>query len=73
MTPIEQDKAIQDLGRILMEFAPDAPEKVAAADFFKEVLTDCGEMKTRAILGLVDAIHDGLAYGNWPWVSFVKD
>ncbi len=55
---------INKLMDVLDSYA-DTPEAKQCVKYFKD---DNQTTLTEQTLELVNAIHDGLAYGNWPWV-----
>lgn len=63
---IKQQKRenIKALFSVLDSYAETPEAKQCIRHFTSEAETNLDEMT----LELVNAIHDGLAYGNWPWV-----
>ena len=60
----QKKQNVLNLYAVLLSYA-ETPEAVKCIKHFtSEAETNLDEMT----LELVNAIHDGLAYGNWPWV-----
>lgn len=51
---------------MLMNRAPDQDARDKVEAFVGEVTHEL-DRSDEAMLSLVNALHDGLAYGNWPW------
>lgn len=57
------ERAYQLLG-ILQSYAPNASAQVKCTQIYNEAMAGG---QHRATLVMVEALHDGLKFGNWPW------
>lgn len=51
---------------ILQSYAPNADAQLLCVRIYNDAMA---EGSHRAALVMVEALHDGLKFGNWPWTT----
>jgi hypothetical protein len=70
MEDIQRMRAVQDLLRIVQEYAPNGKSQAQVVQDLHAMQREIPGYTDAHIKHLAGVLLDGLKFGNWPWIKF---